>query len=47
VPGGWAHEVISLDATLSLTHNYMGPGCFKPSLINSFKAKVVGRLRGK
>jgi ribosomal protein L16 Arg81 hydroxylase len=47
VPGGWAHEVISLDATLSLTHNYMGPGCFKPSLINSFKAKVVGRLKGK
>ena len=28
VPGNWLHWVLSLDATLSLTHNYMGPGNF-------------------
>jgi ribosomal protein L16 Arg81 hydroxylase len=44
VPGGWSHEVISLDATLSITHNYMGPGCFKTSLTNSVKTKVIQRL---
>lgn len=26
VPSGWAHQVISLDPTISLTYNYMGPG---------------------
>lgn len=31
-PGGWVHWVKSLDATLSLTHNYMGPGNFWPAL---------------
>ena len=28
VPRGWVHWVNSLDATISLTHNYMGPGNF-------------------
>jgi hypothetical protein len=28
VPSGWAHWVVSLDPTISLTSNYMGPGCF-------------------
>jgi hypothetical protein len=32
VPGNWLHWVISLDPTLSLTHNYMGPGNFWPCL---------------
>jgi ribosomal protein L16 Arg81 hydroxylase len=32
VPGNWLHWVISLDPTLSLTHNYMGPGNFSPCL---------------
>jgi hypothetical protein len=32
VPGNWLHWVLSLDATLSLTHNYMGPGNFLPAL---------------
>ena len=45
VPGGWAHEVVSLDATLSITHNYMGPGCFVSSLRGSLKQQVFGRLR--
>ena len=44
VPSGWAHEVISLDATISITHNYMGPGCFRPALANCIKEKVIGRL---
>jgi len=37
VPSGWAHEVTSLDATVSITHNYMGPGCFQSSVTGSVK----------
>ncbi len=45
VPGGWAHEVVSLDATLSITHNYMGPGCFTQSLSGCVQEQVFGRLK--
>jgi ribosomal protein L16 Arg81 hydroxylase len=44
VPGGWSHEVVSLDATLSLTHNYMGPGCFRNSFKSCVNARVLPRL---
>jgi hypothetical protein len=37
VPGGWAHEVVSLDPT--------GPGCFISSLRGSVKQQVLDRLR--
>jgi hypothetical protein len=45
VPSGWPHEVTSLDATISITHNYMGPGCFKSSLAGSVKTHVVDRIK--
>jgi ribosomal protein L16 Arg81 hydroxylase len=35
VPGGWAHWVVSLDATISLSANYMGPGAFWSPLTNA------------
>jgi hypothetical protein len=47
VPSGWAHWVISLDAAMSLTGNYMGPGCFASCLANTtreFIQKVFGKL---
>lgn len=37
VPSNWAHWVISLDPTISLTHNYMGPGNFRSSLAGQLK----------
>jgi hypothetical protein len=45
VPGGWAHEVVSLDAAISITHNYMGPGCFVQSLSACVRQQVFGRLK--
>jgi hypothetical protein len=45
VPSGWAHEVISLDTTISVTHNYMGPGCFWSSLSGSIKQQVIDRIK--
>jgi histone arginine demethylase JMJD6 len=44
VPGGWAHEVVSLEASISISHNYMGPGCFRSSLAGSTKTQVIDRL---
>lgn len=44
-PSGWAHWVVSLDATISLSGNYMGPGCFGSCLPNMFKTFVIDRLR--
>ena len=37
VPADWIHWVISLDPTISLTHNYMGPGNFRPALTGQLK----------
>ena len=45
VPSGWAHEVVSLDATISITHNYMGPGCFGSSLAGSMRSQVIDRVK--
>jgi ribosomal protein L16 Arg81 hydroxylase len=37
VPSNWAHWVVSLDPTLSLTHNYMGPGNFRTAFTGNLK----------
>ncbi len=44
VPSGWSHEVVSLDATISITHNYLGPGCFRPGLTHCVREKLIRRL---
>ena len=47
VPSHWAHWVVSLDATISLTGNYMAYGCFKECLVNSTRdvyRRVVGKV---
>lgn len=49
VPTRWAHWVESLDAAISLTYNYMGPGCFWPCLRYTAAdviARASRRLRG-
>jgi ribosomal protein L16 Arg81 hydroxylase len=38
VPGMWSHWVHSLEAGISLTYNYMGPGCFRSCLSNALKS---------
>ena len=43
VPSQWHHWVVSLDPTISLTSNYMGPGCFAPSLTNAIRELLLKR----
>jgi hypothetical protein len=43
VPSQWHHWVVSLDPTISLTSNYMGPGCFAPSLTNTARELLLKR----
>jgi histone arginine demethylase JMJD6 len=46
VPSGWSHWVESLDASISISYNYMGPGCFTSCLTNTFKTALsVERFR--
>ncbi len=44
VPGGWFHHVVSIDPTVSLTGNFMGPGCFWPVLPNAVNDLVIKRV---
>lgn len=44
VPGGWLHHVTSLDAGISITANFMGPGCFYPVLPNAIRDLVIKRI---
>jgi hypothetical protein len=44
VPSGWAHWVVSLDATISLSANYMGPGAFWSPLMNATRELALKRL---
>ncbi|HZU44647.1 MAG TPA: cupin-like domain-containing protein [Terriglobales bacterium] len=53
VPRGWVHWVTSLDPTVSLTHNYMGPGNFWPCItgqlrwtLSTLKSKTMSRNGG-
>jgi ribosomal protein L16 Arg81 hydroxylase len=43
VPGGWAHWVESLDSSISLSSNYMGPGAFWLPLTSATRELVVKR----
>lgn len=43
VPGGWAHWVTSLDPTISLSANYMGPGAFRSPFTNAVKELALKR----
>jgi hypothetical protein len=43
VPGGWAHWVQSLDASISLSSNYMGPGAFWLPLTSAIQELVLKR----
>lgn len=48
-PSRWAHWVESLESGLSLTYNYMGPGCFASCLGNTASdvaARLARRMRG-
>ena len=56
VPSKWSHWVHSLEAGISITYNYMGPGCFASCLGSAFKSAfspgrlrraVAARLRGR
>jgi histone arginine demethylase JMJD6 len=47
VPSNWAHWVTSLDPTISLTHNYMGPGNFRPSLAGQLTWYLGARRSAK
>jgi ribosomal protein L16 Arg81 hydroxylase len=44
VPSNWSHWVVSLDASISLSSNYMAPGCFWQAGSNSLKELVLKRI---
>ena len=44
VPGGWAHWVVSLEAGISLSSNYMGPGAFWGPLGKATEELFLKRL---
>lgn len=46
-PSGWAHWVYSLDATISLSGNFMGPGCFASCAPNIFRVFILDRLKSR
>jgi hypothetical protein len=46
-PSGWAHWVVSLEPSLSLTGNYMGPGCFRSCIPNIFQTFIVDRVHAR
>jgi hypothetical protein len=45
VPSRWSHWVQSEQPGLSVTYNYMGPGCFASSLKGMFRQQVVRRIK--
>ncbi len=44
VPAGWAHWVVSLDPTISLGVNYMGPGAFWSPLSHAIRELLLKRV---
>ena|ERR1700693_922125 len=47
VPSNWSHWVASLDPTISLTHNYMGPGNFGPCVTNQIGWYLESRRQSR
>jgi len=47
VPSRWAHWVVSLDPTISLTGNYMAYGCFGIALSSTMKEFLGKRVGGR
>jgi Cupin-like domain len=47
VPSNWSHWVVSIDPTISLTHNYMGPGNFGSCLKNQVGWYVESHLQNR
>jgi hypothetical protein len=45
IPSGWIHCVTSLDATISLGSNFIGPGCFWPALPNALRDVITKQAR--
>jgi len=44
VPSGWIHYVVSLDPTISLSSNYMGPGCFSVTFPRAVRELLLKRI---
>ena len=45
LPSKWVHWVLSLDPTISLSYNFMGPGCFRVCLAGYMRDFLGARIK--